>query len=329
MIRFCLYDSSVLDASHERVLVEGMDLKRFEKNPIMLYNHRTWSNLPIGYWENITKSDGKLFADAVFDSGDDFAMEIERKIENGIIRTASIGFAAIAYSDDPEDMLAGQKRSTVTKSELYEVSIVPIPDNPNATVQKEAHKNEKGISKKTFSYISLQTKNNPKPMSLVEKLEKAFSGLFKKEDKSVIAEASKSIAQIVKEYIASNENQESNFDIDAIAEKAAVLVTVPKPDVSEFATKSEIEFFAKNTDLETLESKINVLLEKKLKETNEAIENSINPLIAEIATIKAGKGVSSKTPVIKKETSPIDKGGKSTVSSFGGVSLSNMGIKRN
>ncbi len=144
---FVLTDES-LDRHSERVIVRGVDLASFKKNPIMLYNHiRTiagwWggegisedSILPIGRWENVKKvGNTQIEADAYVDMDDEFAAKIGSKVKNGILNAVSIGFKALAYSDAEEDKVLGQKGLTITKAELMEASLVDIPANPNATV---------------------------------------------------------------------------------------------------------------------------------------------------------------------------------------------------
>lgn len=130
-LKFVLSDESINSYGY-RVLTSGIDLKMFRKNPIMFYNHDRYDRLPIGKWVNIEVSDGKLTAEPEFDENDEFAAQIKSKVEQDILNAASIGFRVLAISDDEKDMLKGQKRPTVTRSQLTEVSIVDIPGNRNA-----------------------------------------------------------------------------------------------------------------------------------------------------------------------------------------------------
>lgn len=102
-----------------KVLTNGIDTKRFETNPIMLYMHER-ANI-IGRWENIRKENGQLFADAVFDIEDPTAKEIAGKVERGFLKSASIGITK-----------ANLKDSVVNGCELMEISIVDIGSNSNA-----------------------------------------------------------------------------------------------------------------------------------------------------------------------------------------------------
>ena len=129
-MRFLLSDESV-NRYGFRVLTTGIDLSGFLKNPVMFYNHNR-STLPIGIWENVEVKQGKLLADAVFDDADAFALQIQSKVEKGIINMTSIGFDVLEVSDDAALLVPGQQRSTVTKSALLEVSITDIGANKNA-----------------------------------------------------------------------------------------------------------------------------------------------------------------------------------------------------
>lgn len=129
---FILIDESVL-TNGMRVLVDGIDLAQFERNPVMFYFHNDW-NLPIGRWTNIRKEAGQVLADAEFDEEDD-DKEVQRlikKVKKGYVNMASAGLVDLTLSDDPELMVAGQKSYTIIRSRMREASIVPIGRNHNA-----------------------------------------------------------------------------------------------------------------------------------------------------------------------------------------------------
>ena len=114
-----------------RVLTGGISRERFLKNPVMLYSHDSMV-LPIGRWENLREEEGRLLADAVFDGEDPFAREIERKVDEGLIRCCSIGFEILVYDESDGLKVPGQTLGTVTESELLECSICAIGANRNA-----------------------------------------------------------------------------------------------------------------------------------------------------------------------------------------------------
>ncbi len=150
---FIVSDESINTYGY-RVLTSGIDLTAFKKNPIALWMHNRGANwqptvndqLPIGRWENLRKEDGKLMADLVFDTDDDFAKKLESKVQQNILRATSIGFKALKTSSDEKDMEKGQKYATVTKAELIEISLVDIPANKNAIKLYDVENNVLSLS---------------------------------------------------------------------------------------------------------------------------------------------------------------------------------------
>ena len=119
---------------------DGCDLSLFKKNPILLWMHnRSWRGskdeiLPIGTVKDIKFNEEKQQweAEPVFDLEDEFAAEIGRKYDAGVLRMCSAGLRPLEFSEDPKLMKKGQTRATVTKWILREISIVDIGSNYNA-----------------------------------------------------------------------------------------------------------------------------------------------------------------------------------------------------
>jgi hypothetical protein len=142
-IDFILIDESVVQYGF-RVLMAGLDLEGFKKNPVMLFMHSRAESgclsgaldkdavLPIGKWYDIRKDGDKLLAKPEFDDDDDFAQRIEKKVKKGYLNAASISLEPIAVSDEEDLKLAGQRGPTVTKSSIGEASIVDMPNCKNA-----------------------------------------------------------------------------------------------------------------------------------------------------------------------------------------------------
>jgi hypothetical protein len=61
-------------------------------------------------------------------------MKIKSKYESGIIRMSSIGFDVVETSEEPLLIQQGQRRATVTKAKLIEVSLTDIGANDDALV---------------------------------------------------------------------------------------------------------------------------------------------------------------------------------------------------
>lgn len=134
------------------VKTDGIDLTRFKKNPVMLFNH--WSYNIIGKWENIKVKGGELIAEPVFS---ETAKKEKKLYDEGVLKGASIG---IGFKE--KDL----KGKTITKSVLYEASLVSVPANENCLkfyntdtdteyTQKELNLmiNKKNFNMINFDYI--------------------------------------------------------------------------------------------------------------------------------------------------------------------------------
>lgn len=164
---FIVSDESVNDRGY-RILTDGIDTSQFERNPIMLLMHSRYSAKGtgvIGRWENLRKEDGKLLADAVFDTDDEIGAKIEKQVQKRFIRMASISARPTETSTDAEHVLEGQTLATVTKCKLIEISIVDRGGNDGALKLysnngKEDYQLEKLSSKETPSETTTPEKLN-------------------------------------------------------------------------------------------------------------------------------------------------------------------------
>jgi len=144
--KFIVSDDSVLNDRGFRVLTAGIKTDQFIKNPVGLFMHKRadrWSIdkdsiLPICQWPDIAVEGNQLVGTPVFDANDEFAVQIESKVDGGFIRMASIGIIPITTSSDPKYLLPGQKYETVVECLLVEVSVVDIASNPNAIALYDA-----------------------------------------------------------------------------------------------------------------------------------------------------------------------------------------------
>ena len=102
------------------MMASVIDLTRFEKNPVMLFNHhrtcmgRRDEILPIGRWEDLKVEDGVLTGVSVFDGKDEFAVKIRDKVEGGFLCGCSVGIRVREWSERPEDLKPGQQYPTAT-----------------------------------------------------------------------------------------------------------------------------------------------------------------------------------------------------------------------
>jgi len=130
-MRFIISDERVNRYGY-RILSKGMSTSSFEKNPVIFYNHDTFS-LPIGKGKDLRhEPDGSITLEVDFDQEDAQALAVQKKAERGFLNACSVGIDVLETSADQSVLLPGQTRPTVTRSELLELSICGIPGNRNA-----------------------------------------------------------------------------------------------------------------------------------------------------------------------------------------------------
>ena len=103
------------------------ELTRYLKNPVMLLNHDTDTDCLIGKCTEIYEDERGLFFKAEL-TNSDFAPIKHAKtlIKEGILKTLSIG--GRWHYEDPADS------NKLTLAEIFEISLVSIPADSNATV---------------------------------------------------------------------------------------------------------------------------------------------------------------------------------------------------
>lgn len=120
-----------------RIITEGIDISQYEINPVVLFMHnRGNSSRPTGDEvigrARLEKVGDQLLAYITFDSTNEFASKIEKKVKGDFIRMCSMYADVIEASSDPALVLPGQKYETITKCKLIEISIVDIGGNDDA-----------------------------------------------------------------------------------------------------------------------------------------------------------------------------------------------------
>lgn len=134
MAKEAIISTSRLNCYGTRVLTEGIDLEQYRKNPVLLFMHRRGrkEDMPIGVIENLRVEGDTLYGTPKFDEDTEEERTIARKWDRGSLRMLSAGLDIVEWSEDPEVLVAGQTRPTITKSKLTEVSVVDIGANDDA-----------------------------------------------------------------------------------------------------------------------------------------------------------------------------------------------------
>lgn len=145
---FVFNDESIENTYGFSILTAGIDLKRFTKNPVMLSDHWNSNWNVIGKWFDVKKDKGLLHGMPDFDTEDSDTALIAGKVERGYINACSMGIIF-----DRENLKIIDDKVILTKCELVEVSIVPVPSNANAV--RLMHADGKVMDEKEIQELSL------------------------------------------------------------------------------------------------------------------------------------------------------------------------------
>lgn len=115
-----------------RVLTSGMEVAQYQRNPVLLYMHQRGE--VIGYMKDVQVKDGEVTGEPVFDEVTELSRRCKKQFEFGSLKMVSAGLDVYETTDAPDQLAKGQKRPTVTRCRLMEVSMVDIGSNDDAIV---------------------------------------------------------------------------------------------------------------------------------------------------------------------------------------------------
>ena len=132
-----------LNSYGTRVLTDGMDIEQYKRNPVLLYMHQRGT--VIGYMKDIKKDGDDVTGEPVFDEASELSQRCKNQWEFGSLKMVSAGIDILELSEDPKHLVQGQTSPTISKSKLFEVSLVDIGANDDAIVlQKDGKRIELG-----------------------------------------------------------------------------------------------------------------------------------------------------------------------------------------
>lgn len=147
-------NSAALDLQDEVVLPDGADTSYFfSKRTIYLNHNYDW---PIGSLASAKLVKGQWLCRFGFASTP-MAQEVMTLVAEGVVRGVSIGFVATDYgAPSAEEVKAhGPHRSIVRKWLWLELSVTPMPCNPEAIIRLVQ---EKKIKQTTAAMLGVKTK---------------------------------------------------------------------------------------------------------------------------------------------------------------------------
>jgi HK97 family phage prohead protease len=138
-------NAAVVDDVGDLMTFDKVDMRRYDKNPILLYNHNR--DLPLGkVLERKLSEKGLWVKGRVSNSADPFISYIRDLVKEGILKTMSIGF-------EPKKEEMDSKGVNVIKEwRLNEISIVTLPANIDAefSVAAKSLADKNGVSYADF-----------------------------------------------------------------------------------------------------------------------------------------------------------------------------------
>jgi hypothetical protein len=124
-----------LNSYGTRVLTSGMNVEQYCRNPVLLYMHERGN--VIGYVKDLKVENDEVTGELVFDEATELSKRCKKQFEFGSLKMVSAGLDIIEMSEDSACLVAGQTSPTITKSKLFEVSVVDIGANDDALVLKK------------------------------------------------------------------------------------------------------------------------------------------------------------------------------------------------
>lgn len=129
-IRFCFSDGNV-DRMGDTIDPAGWDLTDFNRNPVSLWAHDS-SQPPIGRASNVGVEGQRLMGDIEFAPPETYAFAdtIYRLTLGNFLNAVSVGFIPLDYEWSKDD--DREWGIDFLKQTLLEISVCPVPANPNA-----------------------------------------------------------------------------------------------------------------------------------------------------------------------------------------------------
>lgn len=127
--------TDTIDSYGDRV-AQNWKLDRYLANPVVLFGHNT-RELPIGRAPRVEVVDGQLectieFADKTLSAK---AEEVFQMVIAGYLKAVSVGFLPHSYRWEKE---GDREVFVLDDNELYEISVVPVPANPDALAKMKS-----------------------------------------------------------------------------------------------------------------------------------------------------------------------------------------------
>ena len=126
--------TAAIDSYGEVVDQASWRLDRYRANPVVLFGHQS-RELPVGTATSIGLEGGKLVATVQFTEAHQRARDVWALVAERTLRAVSVGFMPATERSEKRD---GRDVVVLADCELIELSIVPIPANPETLMRARA-----------------------------------------------------------------------------------------------------------------------------------------------------------------------------------------------
>jgi HK97 family phage prohead protease len=150
-MRFVASDESV-DRYGDIIRAAGWQLENFRKNPVLLFGHNS-REPAIGGVPAIGVEGTQLMADVEFDTNPDnvTANVVWGLLQQGYMRAVSVGFVPTGKINSLVDDHGNWTGYEFTSQELLELSVVPVPANPQALAVAKSHGLDAAAARRLFA----------------------------------------------------------------------------------------------------------------------------------------------------------------------------------
>ena len=142
-----------LDRYDEVVKLDGWDLKNYLANPVVLDSHNYGSVAAIlGKSTSVSIADGKMRNRVKFAIDNPLGAIAYKMAKAGFINSESVGFIPTEWKNGVGQ---NEPRRTFLKQELLEISLVPVPANPGATIEASLKSGavQRGDVKELYAFL--------------------------------------------------------------------------------------------------------------------------------------------------------------------------------
>ena len=124
--------TETVDRDGEVIKADAWQLGSYNKNPVVQWAH-DYQSPPVGKTLSIERRGTDTVFQIQFATSDEYAFAdtVYKLCKGGYLNATSVGFIPIEYEKAKKQ---GDPSRTFTKVELLEISIVPVPSNPDALV---------------------------------------------------------------------------------------------------------------------------------------------------------------------------------------------------